>query len=250
MKKLLLLAAIASCSVSLISCSSAQTNATQPTTTQESTPTIATNSTASQPETTQPKTTKPAAVATNPTRDRSNNFPEVATVKQLKLQNSGCVLTLEDANNQRFTVEASLDTCDNRNTFLERKVRPVYEQGSNGVVVTSLELVDKTPTSDTQTLTNGQWTITIGNLKAWSGVNNTGNATYRGCDAQGKCIRLTQGKTSTRDGVVVTAWQNGDYTYAVQSPIDDRATTAGTMLIVRQGANEILRETGFQSIPQ
>lgn len=246
MKKLLLFAAIASCSVSLISCGNAQTDAAQTTTAQEPTPTIATSSTVSQPDTTP---TKPEAIAANPTSNRSSNLPEIATVRQLKLKYSSCTLTLEDTNNQRFTIPTSLATCDNQSTFLNQKVRPVYEQGTSGVIVTSLELVSA-PTSDSQTLTNGQWTITIGNLKAWSGVNNTGNATYRGCDAQGKCIRLTQGKTTARNGVVVTAWQNGDYTYAVQSPISDRPTTSGTTLTVRQGGTEILRETGFQTVSQ
>lgn len=109
-----------------------------------------------------------------------------------------------------------------------------------------------TPASDVLTLQNDEWTIQIGNLEAWSGVNGTGNATYRGCDRQGNCLTLTGGKTSCRDGLCVTGWQNGEYRYAIKQIMDNpdapREVGSRTTLVVRKGATEILRTSGFLSI--
>lgn len=102
---------------------------------------------------------------------------------------------------------------------------------------------------DTYTIRNGEWTITIGNTQAWSGVNRTGNATYEGCDAQQRCLKLTGGKTTCRDGFCWTVWTNGDYTYTVQSPIRETVDpqAPGTKLIVQKGGKVILEATGFKS---
>lgn len=250
MKTTILLAAIAACSVSLIGCGNAQGNTPQKPTTNETTnaKVIATNRDKSTPEIVQTKTEQ---TVSNSAKNRSKDFPEIATVRQIKTENSGCTLMLEDANGDVFAIATSLTICQDQAEFLNKKVRAIYEQGSSGVVVTSLEIVDAPSTApDSQTLSNGKWTITIGNMNAWSGVNNTGNATYRGCDDRGNCLDLAHGKTSCRDGLCVTGWQNGDYIYAVESAISDRPDTSQTTLIVRKGDTEILRETGFRVVPQ
>lgn len=108
-------------------------------------------------------------------------------------------------------------------------------------------IASKDTQADSQTLTNGEWTITIGKLNSWSGVNNTGNLTYHGCDSQGKCLNLTGGKASERSGQVSYGWQNGEYFYSVSSPVTTEASSAATAtLVVRQGDRIILRATGLK----
>ncbi len=110
----------------------------------------------------------------------------------------------------------------------------------------------KSAEAKTLTLTNGKWTITIGNRAAWSGVNGTGDATYRGCATQGSCIDLAGGKTSCRDGICVTKWQNDGYSYSVEEIMDmpdsPRDVGSRTSLVVRKGDEEILRTSGFRAI--
>ncbi|KAM3094112.1 hypothetical protein ACKFKG_17960 [Phormidesmis sp. 146-35] len=102
------------------------------------------------------------------------------------------------------------------------------------------------------TLSNDNWTITIGNTNSWSGVNGTGNLTYRGCDTQNRCLNLTGGRVTCRDGICRIGWRNRDYSYVLEEPMDnpDLPTAPGsrTVLIVRKGAKVILRATGFTSV--
>jgi hypothetical protein len=106
---------------------------------------------------------------------------------------------------------------------------------------------EKSPSvnSKSHTISNGEWTITIGNADSWTGVNNTGNLTYKGCDSQGKCINLTGGKISCRDGKCVTGWTNGDYLYILEQPITEDGNSPST-LIVKKGDSEILKATGLK----
>ena len=101
---------------------------------------------------------------------------------------------------------------------------------------------------DSVTLSNGEWTVTISNLNSWSGVNNTGNLTYRGCDAQGKCLDLTGGKASARGGQLSYGWRNGEYFYSVSSSIttEERSASSSATLVVRRGDQIILRATGLK----
>jgi hypothetical protein len=110
------------------------------------------------------------------------------------------------------------------------------------------------------TLSNGDWTITIGNTNSWSGVNGTGNLTYRGCDTQNRCLNLTGGRVTCRDGICRIGWRNRDYSYVIEEPMDNpdlselpargRPTSPGsaTVLIVYKGSKVILRTTGFTSV--
>ena len=103
--------------------------------------------------------------------------------------------------------------------------------------------------TDTKTISNGRWTITIANMNSWSGVNGTGNLSYRGCDSKGKCINLTNGKISCRNGICVMGWKNGDYVYAIAEPMSESTNPqpSKTTLSVHKGSLEILRETGFKT---
>lgn len=132
------------------------------------------------------------------------------------------------------------------------KVETVQTHKSQNKSDTKLEVLD-TETSqqtDSKTISNGNWTITIANINSWSGVNNTGNLSYHGCDSQGKCIDLTNGTISCRDGICVIGWKNGDYVYAIAEPISDstHSQSSKTTLTVRRENTEILRETGFSVV--
>ncbi|WP_413175616.1 hypothetical protein [Anabaena azotica] len=107
---------------------------------------------------------------------------------------------------------------------------------------------EKSPSASnqTQTISNGEWTITTGNHDSWTGVNNTGNISYKGCDIKGKCIELTGGKISCRDGQCVTGWTNGDYIYILEQPITEDGN-AESILIVKKGDTEILKATGLKA---
>jgi hypothetical protein len=106
--------------------------------------------------------------------------------------------------------------------------------------------------SRSYTLSNRDWRITIGNTNSWSGVNGTGNLTYRGCDAQNRCLNLTGGRVTCRDGICRIGWRNREYSYVLEEPMNnpDLPTSPGsaTVLIVRKGSKVILRTTGFTSV--
>lgn len=120
--------------------------------------------------------------------------------------------------------------------------------------LTAIAQSNQSAESNSQTLTNGEWTIKINNLNSWSGVNGTGNLSYQGCDSRKRCLNLTGGTMTCRDGLCTMAWRNSEHTYIVQQPMDnpDRPTKpgTGTILIVRQGNKIILRATGFKGIAQ
>lgn len=96
---------------------------------------------------------------------------------------------------------------------------------------------------------NANWTITVGNEQSWSGVNGTGDLTYRGCDTRNRCLSLRGGTVTCRDGICTMAWRNGDYAYLLRSPMQEEPANNSQMtLIVRQGAKTILETTGFQVV--
>ncbi|GEM_PF-2709569 len=97
------------------------------------------------------------------------------------------------------------------------------------------------------TITNDQWTVTIGNTESWDGVNGTGDLTYYGCDDQDNCLGLTGGKITCRDGICTTAWRNGNYIYIIEEPITEDDSNS-TTLIVKENDKVILNEEGFYLI--
>jgi hypothetical protein len=174
-----------------------------------------------------------------------------------------------DENQVKHDVGADFEICANQEQFLNQKVRVSYQIASindcqsaepcgktrQESIITKMEIVGQSnpeKSGKSQALTNGKWTITIGNTDSWSGVNGTGNLTYRGCDSKGKCINLTGGRVTCRDGICAMGWSNGNYLYTVEQPMNnpDRPTApgSGTVLTVRQGSKVILRETGFRGI--
>lgn len=195
--------------------------------------------------------------------------PTVGRVKSMVNGDLMCYVTLVDENNSEHEIGATFEICANSNLFLNQKVRLFYERipvndcqsiepcGKTRIesLITKMETIgdgNSENLGNSQTLSNGEWTITISNRESWSGVNGTGNLSYRGCDSQGNCIDLTGGKVTCRDGLCTIGWRNGDYLYVIEQPIDnpDRPETAesSTRLIVRKGSEVILETTGFKIV--
>lgn len=209
-------------------------------------------------------------LASNLSQTTSGSEPSIVddnlTVARVKSMVNGdlmCYVTLVDENNSEHEIGATFEICANSNLFLNQKVRLVYERipvndcqsiepcGKTRIesLITKMETVRD---GNSQILSNGEWTITIGNRESWSGVNGTGNLSYRGCDSQGNCIDLTGGKVTCRDGLCTIGWRNGDYFYVIEQPIDNperpEVSKNSTRLIVRKGSEVILETTGFQIV--
>jgi hypothetical protein len=117
-------------------------------------------------------------------------------------------------------------------------------------LIAEMEIQENSSSSNSQTLTNREWTIKIENLDAWSGVNGTGNLGYYGCDSKGSCLSLTGGQIISRDGHFTMGWRHGEYNYVIEQLIDnpERPTKSAreSVLIVRQSGKVILRATGLK----
>jgi hypothetical protein len=203
------------------------------------------------------------------TKQASREQPSIGTVKNLVNGDLMCYVTLVDENKIEHEVGADFEVCVNQNTFLNQKVRVFYElvsindcesaepcgKSRKESIITKMEIIGQNNPSNlgnSQTISNGEWTITIGNTDSWSGVNGTGNLSYRGCDSKGKCINLTGGQVTCRNGICITGWRNGDYSYSLEQPMDNpdrsRQSESSTTLTVRQGSNVILKATGFKVV--
>lgn len=173
-----------------------------------------------------------------------------------------CYVTLLDMNNVSHELGATFEVCNNQ-SVLNRSVDLSYQTVSvndcqsnepcgktrQEWLISRMEIAATSPAPDRRTFSNGEWTIVVSNLNSWSGVNNTGNLGYRGCDSKGNCIDLKGGQVTCRDGICAMGWVNGDYRYVLESPIDNPdqpASSAATKLTVRQGDRVILNQTGFK----
>ncbi|MTJ06575.1 MULTISPECIES: hypothetical protein [unclassified Anabaena] len=202
----------------------------------------------------------------NTTTKNADKQPKVGIVKELVNGDLLCYVTLVDEKGIEHNVGATFEICEEEKKFLNKKIRAVYEIESvsdcesiepcgktrQESIITKMEVVNEdsrkqSESSNSQTLSNGEWTITLGNTDSWNGVNGTGNVSYQGCDANGKCLKLTGGKISCRDGKCVTGWVNGDYVYILEQPITEEGNASPT-LRVRKDDNEILKATGFKVV--
>ncbi|MBD1895563.1 hypothetical protein [Coleofasciculus sp. FACHB-129] len=288
MKNLTKTIAFTICSVWLVSCGNSPPNASQENQPNIAPETKADSSNKAQTDTEikanpSNKTEKNTEISTNSfnkaqtktevKRDKnkqaSTEQPTIGTVKSMVQGDLKCYVTLVDENRIERNVGASFEVCEQEKTFLFKKVRNSYEilsvndcesiepcgKSKQESLITKMEIIDdgnsQAPT-DSQTLSNGEWTITVGNAKSWSGVNGTGNLSYRGCDANGKCINLTGGKITCRDGSCTTGWANGDYFYILETPISSPDQTeesnSSTTLTVKKGSTVILTATGLKAV--
>jgi len=280
MKKLIpAIAVILSC-VSLIGCGSApkDTGASNSVTQSqaqsqtETSPVAATEQENKQESATQEnQNNQEEKVRKNLDKKAETNQPKVGTVKELVNGDLMCYVTLVDNKGIKHNVGATFEMCADEKKVLNKKVNAVYEIKSvsdcqsaepcgktrKESIITKMEVVnegaeEKSPSSNSksgksQTLSNGEWTITLSNTDSWNGVNGTGNVSYQGCDAKGKCLKLTGGKVSCRDGKCVTGWKNGDYIYILEQPITEDGNSTST-LIVRKDNTEVLNSPGLKVV--
>lgn len=267
MKLLISTVTFACCSLSLIACSGGTSNETAQTPQPQATTSVSPSPAASSSPVSSPAAAKkPAATQPAIADDVADVEPEVGVIKQLQQGDQMCYVTFTDAAGAERQVGATFELCEQQDRYLNQRVRLIY--GVRNVsdcqsnepcgktrranVVIKMEPVDQagrvTPT-DSVTLKNGSWTITIGNRNDWSGVNGTGNLTYRGCDANQQCLDLTGGTMTCREGVCVSSWKNGNYSYTLESPITEESggsnRTAST-LTVRQNGTVLTRITDLR----
>ncbi|MDB9453809.1 hypothetical protein [Dolichospermum circinale] len=194
------------------------------------------------------------------TKKGANQQPKEGRVKEIVNGDLMCYVTLVDNKGIQHNVGASFEICDEKK-FLNKKVRVTYKVESvndcqsaepcgktrKQSIITKMEVVNKVSQKDSYTLSNGKWKIAISNSNSWNGVNGTGNVSYQGCNANGKCVSLTGGKVVCRDGVCRTVWKGGNYTYILEQPITENGNADST-LTVRKGKTEVLKVTGLKAI--
>ncbi|MBE9103350.1 hypothetical protein [Vacuolonema iberomarrocanum] len=168
-----------------------------------------------------------------------------------------CYATVVDPQGQEHTVGAAFDICNREAELLDQNVvfsysvenvadcqsaEPCGRTRQERIITNAIDLGESW-----QVLSNGTWTVTVGRLESWDGVNNTGALTYYGCDDQGNCLTLNNGSSACRRGVCIMSWQNGDYTYTLESEITE-AGDGDTTLKVYQNGNEILTAENMQVV--
>jgi hypothetical protein len=263
-KKLIPAIALIISSILLVSCGNSSTDINTETSSNALTPTP----TPTQVEDTakQPTVSVTEATAT-PAKDTTKQ-PQLGTIKEVVNGDLKCYVTLVDESGKQHNLGATFDVCEKPETLVNQKVRLDYGivsvndcqsaepcgKTKQESLITKIEFLSKSPSdtssSNSQTLSNGEWKITIGNRDSWSGVNGTGNLTYKGCDAKNNCIDLTGGKVTCRDGKCITGWKNGEYTYVVEQAITEEGANSPStsILTVRKGDTVILTAPGLKSI--
>ncbi|MBS3026370.1 MAG: hypothetical protein HCA25_04530 [Dolichospermum sp. DET50] len=216
------------------------------------------------------------AIEDKNTQKGASEQPKLGTVIKLVNGDLMCYVTLKDNKGIEYNVGATFEICSSSKKFVNKEVSAVYEIQSvsdcqsaepcgktrKESIITKMEVVsenskEKLPSansksSNSQTLSNDKWTITLSNINSWNGVNGTGNVSYQGCDKKNKCLKLTGGKISCRDGKCVTGWKNGDYLYILEQPITEKGNSASTLIVKKIEKNkiiEILRSGGLKIVP-
>lgn len=204
---------------------------------------------------------------TNSTQQATSGKLEVGTIKNIVHGDIVCYVSLVDENGKTHEISASFEACEGQEESLNEKVRLSYEVANlndcqsaepcgktrQETIISKMDVIDQksaksTQNKNTQTLSNGEWTITIGNTESWNGANGTGNLSYNGCDAKGNCLKLQGGTVTCRNGNCLMVWQNGDYSYIIEQPITEggSSSSGSTTLTVRKGSTIILNATGFK----
>lgn len=209
----------------------------------------------------------------NPVKNVSTNLvagkgqPKIGTIKRIQQGDLACYVSLIDEKGKEHNISADFEICPQKEQFLNKKVKLSYDilnfndcqsnepcgKTKKESAIVKMEVIDGSKSGkssgDTQTLSNSEWNIKLSNYDSWNGVNNTGNVKYYGCDSKGKCLELTGGKVSCRNGKCVTGWKNGSYSYVIEDLItEDGNNPQGSTLIVRQNGKVILRAEGLKQV--
>ncbi|MBD1910708.1 MULTISPECIES: hypothetical protein [unclassified Leptolyngbya] len=205
---------------------------------------------------TNPKAEKAEEVEAIAQAEETTEYPEIGQIISLQSGDLMCYTVVRDRQGQEFDIGATFEICEQQE-LLNQNVRFVYSE-ENVADCQSAEPCGRsrkeTLISDVvllgenwQVLSNGDWTVTVGRIESWDGVNNTGGLTYYGCDSDGNCLSLTDGFTVCRDGICNMSWENGDYAYTLSSEVTDDGE-GSTTLIVWQNGDEILRAENMELI--
>ncbi|MGB6297197.1 MAG: hypothetical protein WBF90_13595 [Rivularia sp. (in: cyanobacteria)] len=205
----------------------------------------------------------------NPVKNVSTNLiagkgqPKVGTIKRIEQGDLACYVTLIDQKGKEHDISADFEICPQKEQFLNKKVKLSYKilnfndcqsnepcgKTKKESAIVKMEVIDGSTSGNTRIIRNSEWNITLSNYDSWNGVNNTGNIKYYGCDSKGKCLELTGGKVSCRNGKCVTGWKNGSYSYVIEDLItEDGNDSQGSTLIVRQNGKVILRAEGLKAV--
>ena len=209
----------------------------------------------------------------NPVKNISTNLiagkgqPKIGTIKSIEQGDLACYINLIDEQGKEHNINASFDVCPQKEQFINQKVKLSYKilpfndcqsnepcgKTKKESAIVKMEVIGGSKTEkssgDSQTISNGEWTIKLSNYDSWDGFNNTGNVKYYGCDSKGNCLELTGGKVVCRNGKCVTGWKNGSYSYVIEDMIiEDNNSTKGSTLIVRQNGQVILRAEGLKQV--
>lgn len=236
-------------SLNLAGCS--RSNSAPPPTTTTPAPTASTPPTSPKP--TPISSAKPETAVTD-------LDPEIGTIKAIQSGDLLCYVTFIDETGKERTEGATFELCEKPEQYLNQRLRLVY--GVRNVsdcesnepcgktrrqnVIVQLDRIDAaapTETQDRRVFSNNEWVIEVGNMNSWSGVNNTGNLTYRGCNSKQECIDLAQGKMACRDGLCGIIWTNGDYSYNLRFPMEnpDQPARSPATLVVAKSGKELLQ---------
>lgn len=189
--------------------------------------------------------------------------PEIGMIRQIQPGDLMCYITFVDELGKTRRVGATFELCENPRQYLNQRARLVY--GIRSVsdcqsaepcgksrrthLVIRMDRVNGSErtvsTTNSVVLRNRDWTIAVGNRNSWSGVNGTGNLSYRGCNTKGQCLNLAGGKVTCRHGMCATIWRNGVYSYTLTSPMFE-GNRAPSALIVRQNDNVLQEITGLR----
>jgi len=186
----------------------------------------------------------------------AESYPEIGQILSMQAGDLKCYAVVRDRSGQEFDIGATFEVCEQED-LLNQTVRFVYSE-ENVADCQSAEPCGRTrretliseliPLGESwQVLSNGTWTVTVGRVETWDGVNNTGNLTYYGCDEEGNCLSLTDGFVVCRNGVCNMSWANGNYAYTLSAELSETGEDPTTLLVWEDG-NEILRAENMEIV--
>lgn len=181
----------------------------------------------------------------------SAGLPVIAVLSELQLGDIACYALAEDAiGGGEVVLSAGFPFCE-RTDLLDTTVQVLFEPGTIsdcespepcGEVRVELLAVGAVPLGESWAVAqNADWTITVGHLERWNGVDGGGDVTYHGCsgsvlgDPSASCVTLVGGTVECSSGPCVTTWVNGEFSYSIG---DDGSGTQ--TLVVRDGDEVIV----------
>jgi hypothetical protein len=222
---------------------------------------VAAESVEESPEMAETSTLTPEQEAENAAEEavlpEDRGYPSIGVITEAQSGDIMCYATVMDRQGQEFEIGAGFEICDRSETLFNQTVRFVYSEENVadcesaepcGKSRTETLITDVVMLGDSwQVLSNGKWTVTVGQLDSWDGVNNTGGLTYYGCDTQGNCLALDGGVTICRNGICNMAWENGNYAYTLSTELTETGDSP-TTLLVWNGSEEILNSPGLELV--